>query len=142
MRGGFDRRKSLQEIERCDWGEPTFRSTLVETCHRLRRTPLEEFTAENFRMMIGQKISLPILIPLAVEWLEREPLASGDCYTGDLLAAVTTVPDDFWAGHADSLQRVRAILVRVRELLPALDDIDGPTVASIIEEASPILKLG
>jgi hypothetical protein len=37
---GFDRTKCLQELEHDDWGEPTFSSHLVTTCHRLRRKPL------------------------------------------------------------------------------------------------------
>jgi hypothetical protein len=32
--------KSLQELERADWGEPTYDSYLVTTVHRLRRVPL------------------------------------------------------------------------------------------------------
>jgi CDI immunity proteins len=139
MRGGFDRSRTLQEIERHDWGEPAYDSYLVTTCHRLRRKPLNEFTAEDLRIMIGQKISLPILMPLAVEWLEREPLAAGHYYEGDLLAVVTTVGDDFWADHPDSLQRVRRVLGRVLALLPSLDEIDHRTVGRVLDGASPML---
>ncbi|WP_165250133.1 contact-dependent growth inhibition system immunity protein [Paludisphaera soli] len=140
MRGGFDRSKTLQEIERRDWGEPTYDSYLVTTCHRLRRKPLDKFTAEDLRIMIGQKISLPILMPLAVEWLEREPLAAGRFYGGDLLAAVTAVGDDFWAIHPDSLQRVRRVLGRVQDLLPSLDEVDQGTINQVLEEAPRMLK--
>jgi hypothetical protein len=140
MRGGFDRSKTLQEIEQHDWGEPTYDSYLVTTCHRLRRKPLDEFTAEDLRIMIGQKVSLPILMPLAVEWLEREPLAAGHYNEGALLAAVTTVGDDFWANHPDSLQRVRRVLGRVQDLLPSLDEIDRGTISQVLEEAPRMLK--
>ena len=140
MRGGFDRNKTLQEIEQHDWGEPAYDSYLVTTCHRLRRKPLNKFTAEDLRIMIGQKISLPILMPLAVEWLEREPLAAGHYYQGDLLAVVTTVGDDFWANHPDSLQRVRRILGRVHALLPSGDRFRRGTVVQVLDGASRMLK--
>src|SRR5262249_2428107 len=105
--GGFDRRKSLQELEQDDWGEPTYDSYLVTTVHRLRRKPLAEFTVEDLRIMIGQKISLSFLIPLAVERLEEEPLAAGHHYGGDLLHVVLLTGEAFWASHPDSFQRAR-----------------------------------
>ena len=84
----FDRSKSLQHLEGQDWGEPTYDSHLVTECHRLRRIPLRDFTAENLRIMIGQQIGLPYLIPLALEMLRGDPFTAGDLYEGDLLAAV------------------------------------------------------
>jgi hypothetical protein len=70
VNANLDRNRSLQELEGVDWGDPTDQSSLVTTCHRLRRRPLIQFTEEDLRIMIGQNISLPYLIPLAVERLE------------------------------------------------------------------------
>jgi hypothetical protein len=81
--------KTLDQLEGVVWGEPTFDSYLVTTCHRLRTKPVDEFSVEDLRIMIGQKIGLTHLVPLAVAVLEREPLAEGDFYRGDLLANVT-----------------------------------------------------
>ena len=90
MRDGFDKSKSLQQLERDDWGEPSYNSYLVTTVHRLRRKPLTEFTVEDIRIMIGQGIGLPFLMALALKNLEQEPLAAGDLYPGDLLADLTS----------------------------------------------------
>ena len=80
--------KTLDQLEGVVWGEPTYDSHLVTTCHRLRTKPIDEFSVEDLRIMIGQQISLPHLVPLAVAALERDPLAEGDDYPGDLLANV------------------------------------------------------
>ena len=80
--------KTLDQLECVVWGEPTHDSHLVTTCHRLRTKPIDEFSVEDLRIMIGQQISLPHLVPLAVAALERDPLAEGDDYPGDLLANV------------------------------------------------------
>jgi len=80
--------KTLDQLECVVWGEPTHDSHLVTTCHRLRTKPIDEFGVEDLRIMIGQQISLPHLVPLAVAALERDPLAEGDDYPGDLLANV------------------------------------------------------
>lgn len=139
MEGGFDRSKSLQDLEQQDWGEPTFHSYLVETCHRLHRKPLIEFTTEDLRIMIGQQISLPLLIPLAVERLEAEPLAEGNYYPGDLLAAVLKVDRAFWPEHPDSFQRIRRVVGRVRDALPTLDELDRPDIERLLRDAPPSL---
>jgi hypothetical protein len=135
MRRGFDRRKSLQELEEDDWGEPTYDSYLVTTVHRLRRKPLAEFTVEDLRIVIGQGVGLAFLIPLAVELLENEPLAAGDFYAGDLLRAVLRAGEAFWTNHPDSFQHVRKIVSRVKDLLRSLDEIDRSTILEVLAEA-------
>lgn len=97
----FDRRKSLQELENHDWGDPDFDSHLVRTCHRLRRVPLAKLAVEDLRLLIGQKIGLAFLLPLAIEKLAENRQAEGDCYPGDLLDVVRKVPNEFWNCHAE-----------------------------------------
>jgi hypothetical protein len=41
--------KTLDELEGVVWGEPTFDSYLVTTCHRLRTKPVDEFSVEDLR---------------------------------------------------------------------------------------------
>ncbi len=142
MKGGFDRSKSLQEIERHDWGEPTYHSSLVTTCHLLRRKPLAQFTVEDLRVMIGQQISLPILIPLAVEQLEADPLAEGRYYPCDLLAAVVSIDRAFWPSHPDSAQRIGQVIQRVRRLQPTLDEITASSAARVLADVPPELTTG
>lgn len=91
--------KTLEELDGQDWGEPTFPSSLVMNCHRLRRVPLGEFTVEDLRLMIGQQISLEYLVPLALEQLAANPFAEGNYYPGDLLMNVAKVPQAFWDEH-------------------------------------------
>ncbi|MEM7327886.1 MAG: contact-dependent growth inhibition system immunity protein [Pseudomonadota bacterium] len=100
--------KTLQELERSDWGEPTFDSHLVRTIHHIRRVPLKDWTPEDFRIAIGQKMSLPILIPLALNLLENEPLVRGDYYDGDLLVQVFSCRDEI---VQDKAMMKRATLV-------------------------------
>ena len=61
--------------------------------------------------MIGQNIGLDYLMPIAIEQLQRNPLAAGDFYPGDLLEKVLQVQADFWLTHPD-LRRVVAHLVK------------------------------
>ena len=114
-----ERNRSLQNLDGQDWGEAKFPSYLVRTCHALRRKPLRDFTVEDLRIMIGQNFSLEYLVPLAIERLQRDPLAAGDFYPGDLLGSVLKVKSSFWQRRPDLRQAVEALVA----LMPDFPDI-------------------
>lgn len=65
--------------------------------------------------MIGQGLSLEHLIPRAVSVLERDPLAEGDFYPGDLLKNVLTSPEpSYWQQHPEQAQRLRRLIEGVQ----------------------------
>jgi hypothetical protein len=91
--------KSLESLEKKIWQKADNDSYLVRTTARLRKLPLNEFATEDLRIMIGQNLSLPYLIPLALEKLEEDILAEGDYYPGDLLSVVMKSDSEFWKEH-------------------------------------------
>lgn len=54
----------------------------------MRRKPLRELSDEELRLGIGQQMSLRLLVPIAIQRLESDPLACGDMYQGALLEHV------------------------------------------------------
>jgi hypothetical protein len=125
--------KTLDELEGVCWGEPRYESYLVRTCHHLRTKPIDHFTVEDLRIMISQQIGLPHLIPRALGIVEREPLAEGDFYPGDLLAAVIGAAE--WLHtRPDLLDRVVQV---ARRALADLSDRDAlcRTLAKYLDQA-------
>lgn len=119
---------TLDELDPPAWGPPEYDSHLVRTCHELRKKPLSQFTVEDLRIMIGQGLSLDHLIPRAIAILERDPLAEGDFYPGDLLKNVLVSPEpSYWQQHPEQAQRLRSLIEGVHpdedddDLLAALD---------------------
>jgi hypothetical protein len=135
MNTDFNRRQSLQQLEQSDWGEPTYRSSLVRTCHALRRKPLAEFTVEDLRIMIGQQISLPYLIPLALEHLEVEPLAEGSYYPGDLLSVVLKVDVAFWNENLGHKQKLLQVVEGLKVAILEVDEIDREAAERLLDES-------
>jgi len=105
---------SLEQVEGDVWGDPPAGSTpLVRTVYALRRKPLDRLDVEDLRLALGQDVGAATLVPRALAALERDPLAEGDYYPGDLLVAVLGLPPSFWTAHggeADRLDRVVAAL--------------------------------
>jgi CDI immunity proteins len=106
----FDRSKCLEELDGNRWGEPSFSSHVVTEIYRLRRVPLNAFTTENLRIMIGQQQDLQYMLPLAIEKLEADPWISGDFFKGDLLKAVLSVKPAFWTTRPDLVDDLQMIL--------------------------------
>ncbi|MFD2473016.1 contact-dependent growth inhibition system immunity protein [Amycolatopsis silviterrae] len=102
---------SLQQIENSDWGDPPAGATrLIETVHRLRRKPLAQLTAEDVRLLLGQRVGVQFLVPRALAMLEEDPLCEGDLYPGDLLASTLRVPPAHWRTNHDHLDRIIAAI--------------------------------
>jgi hypothetical protein len=122
---------TIEQLERDVWFDPEPGATfLVRRCTELRRKPLSEFTVEDLRIMLGQEVGVPVLLPRAVDVLVREPLAKGDFYPGDLLRSVMRLPDSAWS----DLHAQRQVLAGVLAALVAGSDFDDPDLRTFVVE--------
>ncbi|WP_147404048.1 contact-dependent growth inhibition system immunity protein [Nocardia panacis] len=113
--------RTLEQVDGVIWPEPPADATrVVKTVHALRRKPIGMFTAEDLRIMLNQREGTLALLPRTLDVLERNPLAEGDFYPGDLLTAALTVPEGEWAAHPELATRLRAVI----EKLSQRDDLD------------------
>jgi hypothetical protein len=105
------RRLDARRLDAQDRGRPKSDDThLVATCIDSHSKPLADFNIEDLRIMIRQQIGLETLIPMAVSELEKDPLAKGDLYPGDLLVSVLRVPNDYWENHKEEASAVKRII--------------------------------
>jgi hypothetical protein len=111
------RHKSLENLEKDEWKIFDSDSRLVRRTKELRKIPLENFTVEDLRLIIGQGFHLDYLIPLAVEKLTEDILAEGDLYKGDLLVAVTNSRQDYWDKLPDQKKELIDLIKRNKELI-------------------------
>jgi hypothetical protein len=128
--------RTLTDIEKDDWGRPHYDSHLVQTCHALRHKPVGTFAIEDLRIMIGQGISLEVLIPQALEVLKQDPFAEGDYFPGDLLNNVLQVDASSWRAHP--AQRLSARDV-ARQAVSAFDERAGTD--EVVADAGGIIQV-
>ncbi|MCX8523869.1 contact-dependent growth inhibition system immunity protein [Chryseobacterium formosus] len=115
--------KTLENLEKKIWQEldADENSYLIVTCNRLRKKPLNDFSIEDLRIMIGQNIGLDYLIPIATEKLNENILAEGDFYEGDLLNTVLESNIEYWKNHKENYSLICDIFQRNESLLKELD---------------------
>jgi len=104
--------KSLENLEKDIWPPLSAEegSHLIKTCNSLRKKPLQKFSIEDLRIMIGQEIGLYFLMPLAFETLTNDLFAEGDLYEGDLLKSVLRVDTKFWDDNKKYWQQLNDII--------------------------------
>lgn len=103
--------KTLEELENDRWEEPDFGDDRSQKIQALRQTPLSQFRTEDIRLLIGNGISMPYLIPLAIEKLNKNPFAEGDYYPGDLFQSVLNVDVNFWLTNRPFWQYIHQLII-------------------------------
>ncbi len=121
----LDFSKSLQELEGEDWGNPEDAPTnMVRRCLKLRRMPLKEFSAEDCRLLLGQNIGVPFVVPLAIEFLGQNPMEEGTIgLPCALLRKVLLQPEEFWQAHPALWWNVTEIVWQVEGLRAAIEEL-------------------
>jgi hypothetical protein len=136
---------TLQELEGEDWGEPTYDSYVVTTCHRMRRKRICDLTVEELRLAIGQQMGLKFLLPIAIRKLNDDPFVSGDFYPGDLLRNVARAPFEAWAESPELtalLAELKAIIALFFQNAEKMDDAWKKTCLPDIRDAcEPYLRM-
>jgi hypothetical protein len=120
-----DLNKSIEELENDYWGEPTHDTYIIVTCHEARQKPIESLSDEEIRCLIGQKIGLKYLLPIAIEMLADDPLVCVTHFEGDLLLALLRLDARDWADNQDELKNLKKIIqdnisdIEVSEEIPS-----------------------
>ncbi len=112
---------TLEFLENDYWKTPDYDSKLVKTCHLLRKKKIEEFTIEDLRIMIGQNIGLPYLLPIALNQLKNNILSEGDYYPGDLLSSVLTSEINYWKSNIEKWVKLNELIEGQKNLIIETD---------------------
>jgi len=105
------RQKSIENLEKDFWGQsPKDSTTLVDTVHRLRTIQIEKLEPKDVRLLIGQKVGLKFLIPVALDILKDDLFIDTVFYNGDLLQNVMQVDKDFWDNNKELKAQLDGLL--------------------------------
>ena len=114
---------SIEQLENKDWGEPNFHSYVVETTHRAVKKPLKDLTLEEVRVLIGQKIGLKYILPIALEALQQNPIVEVTYYEGDLLCSVLRLEEKDWSDNPIEWNAWKRLLVEKEAVIRQIEEI-------------------
>lgn len=114
--GGNWQSKSVSALTGIDYGDPYSAPTpLVKRCLEYVFIPIEDLDIEQLRLLIGQQVGLPYLIIQASSQLEKDILAEGDYYPGDLLKNVISVDASFWMEYSDLYKQFKILIKKNKQ---------------------------
>lgn len=121
---------SLEELEGGKiLSVPEDSSYLVRTANELRKKKLMDFEIEDLRLMIGQNISLNYLLPLAIDVLNKDILAEGDFYPGDLLKNVLDVDESVWKVNNQLFRKIKELVLNNIDRINEAETIDSVKIS-------------
>ena len=109
--------KSLENLEKSDSGVPAKEnSRIVNRVLELRKIPLNQFTIEDIRFMIGQSEGLAYLVVLSIDILKANLFAEGDFFPGDLLKNILHIDTAFWKSN-------KQLYLEIEDLIRGKEDM-------------------
>lgn len=108
---------TLEQLEGDVWPEPDVHTSLIDTCHRLRRVPIDLLAPGDIRILLGQRIGVRHLVPRAIDFLDADPLIDASYFPGDLLTAVLRADDNRFRGFPAIRNQLLIISSRARKIM-------------------------
>ena len=108
---------TLEQLEDDVWPAPDVHTSLIDTCHRLRRVPIDSLAPSDIRILLGQRIGVRHLVPLAIDILDADPLIDASHFPGDLLTAVLRADENRFRGFPVIRNQLTAIAARARRIM-------------------------
>jgi hypothetical protein len=114
--------RSIEQLENDYWKSVDFPSSLIEKCFKYRKIPVSDLSVEQLRLLIGQKIGLPFIIPIAITELQKNILAEGDFYPGDLLTSLLRLAEENWNQNPKEKNKLIELLGQKLSILEATEN--------------------
>jgi len=115
----FSREKTIAQLCReAIYPPPTEDDTkVVKTAYAITNKPIKDLTLGDIRFGLGQKIFLELLVPMALEGLEKDIIVEGTFYEGDLLVNTLRIDKSFWDQNEKDKLRLISIVSKQKEAL-------------------------
>ena len=114
---------TLEQLENDIWPEPDVHTTLIDTCHRLRKIPIDDLGAGDVRILLGQRIGVRHLVPVAIQLLDADPMLDATFYPGDLLTAVLRADANYYRGFPKLRNQLVSIASRAKRSISELEEL-------------------
>lgn len=124
--------RSIEELEGFYPKDSAVDSYVIRTSLEAVKKPLSRLSNEEIRLLIGQKIGLKHLIPMAVETIYEEPLIEVGYFEGDLLLQLLRLSESDWCDNKEDFKWLRAIVENNLERIRSCEEIPDKLIDRIV----------
>lgn len=124
--------KSIEELENDYWEDSDYDSYVVQTCQKARKKPISQLSEEEIRLLIGQKIGLRYLIPIALSIVGENPFAEITFFEGDLLVQLLRLSYSDWKENKEELENFQIIVKENLEEIKVRREIDNELIDGVL----------
>ncbi len=98
-----------------------YSSSIQLRTYNLYGKKVADFSIDDIRFMIVQRIGLKLLASIALNYLNDNVLVEASYYEGDLLHSLLTAPKSFWESNLNLYSELYQILLKNKEVLSGLN---------------------
>lgn len=124
--------KSVAQLENIDFSGSDFNSYVVKKSTEAVKKPIEKLSGEEIRLLIGQKIGLKYLIPIAIDIIEKNPLIEITFFEGDLLLELLRLSAEDWQNNNWDFIRFAKIVSENLETIKSCNEIPDKLIEKYI----------
>lgn len=124
--------KSIEKLENDYWEDLAYDSYVVQTCQKARRKPISQLSEEEIRLLIGQKIGLKYLLPIALSIVKENPFVEITFFEGDLLVQLLRLSYSDWKDNREELESLKIIVKGNLEEIKALREKDNELIDGVL----------
>lgn len=99
------------------WDQGMSEDLLVDVPQRLLSKAVRKLQPGELQWLIAQGVGLPVVIPLAIEKLQAEPMLQAQSHPGDLLITLMESRMAYWLANHERWEQVIEVLTSVVETL-------------------------
>lgn len=98
-----------------------YSSSIQIRSYKLYSKKINDYSPDDVRFMIVQRIGLKILVPIALNYLKENLLLETNYYEGDLLHSLLIIPKAFWESNLNLYSELYQILLKNKDVLSKLN---------------------
>ena len=126
--------KSIEELEGFYPRNLSADSYVVRTSLNALKKPISQLSNEELRLLIGQRIGLKYLIPMALAVVNDKPLVEVTFFKGDLLLQLLRLSENDWRDNKDEFRRFQEIVKDNLKLIRSCEEIPNKLIEKALNQ--------
>lgn len=123
---------TIEELENFHAEKPELDSYVCSTWYNAVKKPVSQLSAEEIRLLIGQKTGIKHILPGAISILKNDPVIEVTFFEGDLLKQLLDLNESEWSDSKNELMVLAAIIRNDLDRILSCNEISENSVNKLL----------